>query len=96
MEDGLIWSQEVVGSSPTTRTIYMTTEERNRAEEIVRRFPSWNRPMSTEESKLVDEYREIQLNELLDESYKNSFEKLGEICSNRSEKLNMTHPADIG
>jgi hypothetical protein len=47
---------------------FMNNEERQRAEQIIHDFPTWNRPMSTEESDLVDKYREIQLCELLDDS----------------------------
>jgi hypothetical protein len=46
----------------------MTKEERQRAEQIIHDFPLWNRPMSTEESDLVEKYREIQLNECLSDS----------------------------
>lgn len=46
----------------------MTKEDRTRAEEIIRDFPTWKRPMSTIESDLVDRYRNIRLNEILSES----------------------------
>jgi hypothetical protein len=45
----------------------MTKEEKNRAEQIIHDFSSWDRPMSTEESNLVDKYREIKLNEIRNE-----------------------------
>jgi hypothetical protein len=54
----------------------MNKEDRQRAEQIIHDFPGWNRPMSIEESNLVYRYREIQLNELLNESYERSFPQI--------------------
>jgi hypothetical protein len=45
----------------------MTKEERNKVEQIIEDFPKWDRPMSTEESDLVDRYREIQIMESYNE-----------------------------
>ena len=56
----------------------MNKEDRQRAEQIIHDFPSWNRPMSTEESDLVDEFREIQLNEMMNDEYERSFPKISE------------------
>ena len=39
----------------------MNTNERAKAEQIIRDFPSWTRPMSTEESELVDRYHEYRM-----------------------------------
>jgi hypothetical protein len=53
----------------------MTKEDRQKAEQIIRDFPHWNRPMSTVESDLVEKFRDIQLMEMLNESYERSFPK---------------------
>lgn len=45
----------------------MTKEERNRAEQIRSDFPKWDRPMSTEESRLVERLYEIECLERLDD-----------------------------
>ena len=45
----------------------MTKEEKNRAQQIIEDFPKLDRPMSTEESDLVDRYREIQIMESYNE-----------------------------
>ena len=38
----------------------MTKEEIQKAEQIINDFPKWDRPMSTEESDLVEKYHEYR------------------------------------
>ena len=41
----------------------MTIEEIQHAEKIIEEFPTWTRPMSTDESNLVDRYRSLQIDD---------------------------------
>jgi len=46
----------------------MNEQEITRAEKIRQDFPTWTRPMSTEESALMDRYYEHQVRESMQES----------------------------
>ena len=41
----------------------MTQKDQQRAAQIIHDFPKWTRPMSTEESELVDKYYDLLLME---------------------------------
>jgi hypothetical protein len=69
-------NKHIVSVNFVKKYIFMTKEDRQKAEQIIRDFPSWNRPMSTEESNLVDRFREIQLSEMLNGEYEHSFPKI--------------------
>ena len=43
----------------------MTELEIQKAQKIIDEFPKWTRPMSTEESDLVERYHEFRTNQIL-------------------------------